>query len=273
MKALVVALAVAAFMATGTPLAHADDVDPAALFTQGTQALHEGRASDAITAFESLADLGVTDPVASYDRGLAYALRIRVGGEVPGDLGRAAHGFEEARDATRDPRLADDASRALTILRSEVARRRTAAGESVEVDPGRSLASTVAGLLSEDAWALLAAVSSALLWCGLFVRWRNASRRVRIGAGVTSGLAAPALVAALAMTLLSRHDRLALREAIVVSPSARPTDERGVVAPAATPLPEGARVEIVEEHAALSRFRFGRLDGWIPTSSLRELAL
>ncbi len=80
----------------------ADD-GAAALFESATKALHEGRAGDAIGAFETLADEGVVDAVASYDRGLAYAMRVRIGAEVPGDLGRAAQGFEEARDLSRDP--------------------------------------------------------------------------------------------------------------------------------------------------------------------------
>ena len=248
------------------------DPTPASVFADGAKALHEGRASDAIASFETLADLGVVDAVASFDRGLAYAARVRVGAEVPGDLGRAAHGFEEARDLTRDAKLAEDASRALTILRSEVARRRTQAGESVEVDPGRSLGRTVSSLLEEDAWAWLAVFCSAAMSAGLFARWRWTERRARIAGGVAAGLAAPGLVLAVAMALVARHDRLSLHEGIVVNPSVRPSDERGVVAPGVTPLPEGARVEMVEDSASRTRFRFGRIEGWIPTSALRELA-
>jgi hypothetical protein len=253
--------------------AFADD-DAATLMASGTKALHDGRASDAITAFEALADQGVVDAVASYDRGLAYAARVHIGAEMPGDLGRAAHGFEEARDLTRDPKLADDATSALTILRSEVARRRTQAGQPVEADPGRSLLRTVAGLLSEDTWDVLAILSSATLAIGLFTRTRTRTtqRRLRVGAGVAAGLAAPALVVAIVMVLSARHDRLDLREAIVVSPSARPSDEHGLVAPGATPLPEGARVELVEERSMWTRVRFGALDAWVPTSALRELS-
>jgi hypothetical protein len=271
MRALLAALLGLFCLLAISRVALADD-DTATLVADGTRALHDGRASDAITAFESLADRGVVDAVASYDRGLAYAARVRIGAEVPGDLGRAAHGFEEARDLTRDPKLADDATAALTILRSEVARRRTQAGQSVEVDPGRSLGRTVAGLLAEDTWSILAVLCSATLAIGLFVRTRTAARRLRVGAGVAAGLAAPALVIAVVMVLSARHDRLGLREAIVVSPSARPSDEHGLVAPGATPLPEGARVELVEGRATWTRVRFGALDAWVATSALRELA-
>ncbi len=251
--------------------ARADD-DVAQLMTDGSRALKEGRASDAITSFEALADRGVVDAVASFDRGLSYATRVRIGAEVPGDLGRAAHGFEEARDLTRDPRLADDATRALTIVRSEVARRRTQAGESVEVDPGRSLGRTVAGLLAEDTWAVLAVLASATVSLGLLLRLRSSRRAVRLGSGVAAGLAAPTFVLATAMLLSARHDRLNLREAVVVSPSARPGDERGLALPGAAPLPEGVRVELLEERGASTRVRFGALEAWVPASALRELA-
>jgi hypothetical protein len=266
----VLALAALAAVLVASP-ARADD-DPAALFQQASRALEDGRAADAVAAFEALADRGVVDPVASYDRGLAYAMRVRVGAESPGDLGRAAHGFEEARDLARGGPVFEDASRALTVVRSEVARRRLRAGEPVEVDPGRSLARTVAGLLAEDTWAVIAAAASAVLALGLFVRWLAREPRTRIGGGVAAGVAAPALVAALVMTLAARHDRLSLREAVVVSPAARPTDDRGIALPGALPLPEGARVEVTEARGASSHVRFGAIEAWLPAVALRELA-
>jgi hypothetical protein len=251
--------------------ARAED-DQATIFARGTKALEEGRAGDAIASFEVLADRGLVDPVASYDRGLAYAMRVRIGAEVPGDLGRAAQGFEETRDLSRDPRLIEDASRALVIIRSEVARRRTRAGQPVEVDPGRSLGRAVANLLAEDTWAWLAVSASALLALGLFVRWLVTSSRLRVACGVAAGVAAPALVISVMMTLASRHDRLALREAVVVTASARPTDERGVALPGGTPLPEGARVEIVESRGVSTRVRFGTIEALVGAGNLRELA-
>ncbi|MDF2694931.1 MAG: hypothetical protein K0S65_3314, partial [Labilithrix sp.] len=71
-----------------------EETDPAALFRGANEALAAGRPGEAIAKFEALADRGVVDAVVSFDRGLAYAARVRAGGEQPGDLGRAAHGFE-----------------------------------------------------------------------------------------------------------------------------------------------------------------------------------
>jgi hypothetical protein len=252
--------------------ASAAEDDARALFASAAAALHDGRPADAIAGLEALADRGVVDPVASYDRGLAYAMRVRIGAEVPGDLGRAAHGFEEARELTSDRRLAEDASRALTVIRSEIARRRTRAGESVEVDAGRSLARAVARLLSEDVWALCAAASAAALGLGLFVRWLARAHRARVIGAVAAGVAVPVLMVAAAMTLAARRDRESLREAVVVSAAARPTDERGITIPGATPLPEGARVEVISPRAAWTRVRFGATEAWLPASALRDLA-
>ncbi len=253
--------------------AHADEEpSPAALFATGSRALAEGRAGDAIAAFEALADRGVVDPVASYDRGLAYATRVRLGAELPGDLGRAAQGFEEARELSREPRLVDDASTALAVVRGEVARRRMRAGQPAEVDPARSLATALAGLMSETTWAILSLIASLALAAGLFVRWLGQKPRVRVAGGVFSGIAAPLLAASAAMTLAAQHDRTRVREAVVVTPGARPTDDRGLSLPGSSPLPEGARVEVVDARGPQSRIRFGAIDTWVSTDALRDLA-
>jgi hypothetical protein len=248
------------------------DDSAGALFASATAALREGRAGDAIGAFESLADDGVIDAVASYDRGLAYAMRVRIGAEVPGDLGRAAQGFEEARELSRDPKLTDDATAALGIVRGEIARRRLRAGEPIELEPGRSLGRTLAGLLPEAVWSAMAVVLSVALAGGLFARGWSGRVRIRIAGGVVAFVAAPALAVAMGMTLAARHDRWTLREAVIVAPGARPTDLRGLVVPGGTQLPEGARVEVVESHGASTHVRFGAIDAWIPSGALRELA-
>jgi hypothetical protein len=251
------------------PIARADDAD--ALFAAGARALQEGRVGDAVDAFEAYADRGVVDAVASYDRGLAYAERVRMGAEQPGDLGRAAQGFEESRDLTHDPKLAADAERALMAVRGEVARRRLRAGQAAEVDPGPSLARTLARLLVEDTWAALAVAASAALSLGLFVRWLGREPRERVGGGVMAGVAAPALAFAVAMTAAARSDRQNLVEAVVVSPAARPVDERGLTLPGSAPMPEGARVEVLRESGGAARVRFGSVDAWLPVGSIRRL--
>jgi hypothetical protein len=257
-------------MTDGAPSTTVDD--PAALFADAAQALKEGRAGDAVASFEALADRGIVDPAASYDRGLAYGLRVRIGAEIPGDLGRAVHGFEEARDLARDATLKDDASRALGIVRSEVARRRMRAGEPVEIDPGRSLSRTVAALLAEDTWASLSVACSATLAVALFVRWLGRGRRARVAGSVVASIAAAALAVSVVMTLAARQDRVSLHEAIVVVAGARTTDARGIALPGGMPLPEGARVEILGRGGTATHVRFGTTEAWVATGALRELA-
>jgi hypothetical protein len=261
-----------AFAPRGAQATENPDDESASLFALGIKALHDGRAGDAINAFEAFADQGGVDATASYDRGLAYAMRVHIGAEKPGDLGRAAQGFEEARSLSHDRRAVDDASRALDAVRSEVARRRLRAGQPADVDAGRSLARAVAGLVSEDAWAALCVVASMAFAAGLLIRLRVSGPRLRVGGGVTAGVAVPALALAVAMTLAARHDRLELREAVVVAPGTRPTDERGIVLPGATSLPEGALVEVIDERGTSTRVRFGAVDVWVASTALRALA-
>ncbi len=272
--AFVAFLSLMIFLAPSWPRTAFAEDESDALFAAGVEGLRDGRVGDAIAALEALADRGVLDAAASYDRGLAYAMRVRIGAELPGDLGNAAHGFEEARDLSRDPKLLEDAGRGLIAVRGEVARRRLRAGQAVEVDVGRSLARALAGLLGEDAWALMALAASAALAMGLFVRWLAGHPRARVGGGVLAGVAAPVLLFVIMMTLTARRDRLSLTEAVVVG-AARPTDEHGVTLPGSTPLPEGARVEVVGppgEARPSVHVRAGTLDAWVSASALRELA-
>ncbi len=73
------------------------------------------------------------------------------------------------------------------------------------------------------------------------------------------------------MTLAARHDRLALREAVVVAAGARPTDEQGIALPGCRRSPR-ARVEIVETRGDSSRVRFGSTEALVAAASLRDLA-
>jgi hypothetical protein len=277
--ALSVALAAWAFATTAGRAARADDAsshaptdETAAIFSAGLKALGDGRPGDAIADFEALGDRGVVDPVVSFDRALAYAERFRGRSALPGDLGRAALGFEEARGLTRDPGLARDATHALGAIRAEVARRRALAGEPVEVDPGVSLGRAIVALASEDTWGALAVAASFLLTAALFVRWLAVAHRVRIGAAIGMGVAGPMLAFCALLTLFARDLRLHLREGVIVTESARLSDERHLTLPGAAPLPEGARVTIEEASGGWARVRFGAQRGFVPSPSVRPLA-
>ena len=248
----------------------ADDTET--IFAAGLKALGDGRPGDAIANFEALGDRGVVDPVVSFDRGLAYAERVRGRTAVPGDLGRAALGFEEARALPRDPALARDSARALGAIRAEVARRRALAGEPVDVDPGVSLGRAIVSLASEDAWSALTGAAALILTIALFVRWLSLARRVRIGAAIAMAVAGPLLAGGALLVLAARDQRLHLREGVIVSESARLSDEHHITLPGAAPLPEAARVTIDETGGGWARVRFGAQRGFVPSPSVRPLA-
>jgi len=246
-----------------------DETD--ALFHDATTALAAGRAGDAIASFEALADRGVTDANVSYDRGLAYATRVRIDAELPGDLGRAAQGFEEARALTLDPKMADDASHALAVVRAEVARRRGRSGDPVELDQGLSLGRTVTHLVSEPAWSVLALAASVALGVALAVRRLATARRVHVAGSIGASIAAAMLLVCAALAVAMRDERLHRREGVIVATSALPADEHGMSRPGASSLPEAALVEIVEMKPGWTRVRWGKVDGWVPAGAVRAV--
>jgi hypothetical protein len=268
LPAFAVAASLSLFLAA--PARATEETD--ALFASGNTALADGHPADAIADFEALADRGVIDAAASFDRGLAYADRVRIGAELPGDMGRAAHGFAEARALTVDPSLSRDATSALTLVRAELARRRAHTGDPVELDQGVALERAVVELLPENAWAVTAAFASLLLGLGLFVRGWVTDRRQRVGATVTCAVAAPLLVACAILTIAARSERLHLVEGIVVASSARPADDKGVAIPGAMPIPEAAEVEITGVRPGWVRVQRASQTAWLPSQAVRTLS-
>jgi hypothetical protein len=249
-----------------------DNLDAPALFKSGLDALAAGRPSEAIAKLESLGDRGVVDPVLSYDRGLAYAARVRAGAEVPGDLGRAAHGFEEARDLSHDPHLAADAATALEIVRSEVAHRRSRAGDPVEIEHGFTLGRSIVDLLPENAWAAIAGLMTLVLTASFVARRLFQARRLKVAA-TTAGAISGALFALTALLAWAARDaRLHLREGVVVTPNARLLDEQHVVLSSVAPIPEGVRIRILDESGGFSRIVVGGATGSLPSSAVLPLA-
>jgi hypothetical protein len=265
------ALAFCGALGLGNVAASAPSEDDALLQSAVTR-MHDGKPGEAIADFEALADHGVIDANVSFDRGLAYVSRVRVGGEQPGDLGEAAHGLLEAKNLTTDRALRDEATRALGLVRAEVGRRRARAGEPVEFDPGTSLGPAFLRLLPEDIWALLAIIGSFIAGVALFVRRATRERRSRIAATLTGGVASLVLVLGAMTSFAARQQRLTTTTGVIVSAGARPTDEHGLVVANAPVIPEAAEVEIVAHRAGWAQVRWGTVLAWIPASSVRPLA-
>jgi len=241
-------------------------------FAHASEALAGGRAGDAIALFEALADRGVVDENVSFDRGLAYAERVRMGAEQPGDLGRAAHGFEEARSLAQSKALERDAVSALGAIRTEVARRRARSGTGTEVEPNPSVGELIVRLASEDAWAVAAALASLIAGIGLYVRAEATRRRMKISGSTAFAVAAPLCVAFALLAWTARENRLTMREAVVVNPNARPLDARGIALPNANPLPEGARLRTLNVSTGSTEIQWGALHAWVPSAAVRAIA-
>ena len=252
--------------------AAAEDTDPKALFQAATDALTGDRPALAIAKLEALGDRGVVDPVVSYDRGLAYAGRVRAGAEQPGDLGRAAHGFEEARELSHDAALIADATTALAAVRAEIAKRRSRAGDAIELESGLSLGRSIVKLLPENVWAAVAALCSLALTVGIVLRARAQVRRLKV-AGTTTCAIAGGLLFALALVVQSARDiRLHVREAVVIAPATRLLDDKHVALLSVAPLPEGARVQLLDESSDFAHVVAGPAVGWLPSGAVLPMA-
>lgn len=265
-----VALALVAALAGAVLRAHAAEPDEDDL-AAGVRALGEDRPADAIARFEAIADRGAVDAAASFDRGLAYALRVKQGAPQPGDLGRAIHGFEEARGLTRDAARAEAAASAVVLLRSEVARRRAAAGDAPYVQPGPPALRLVVRALPEDAWSAFAAVGSLVLTAGLFLRWR-ATGRTRLAAIALAAGGAGALVVGAGAGWVARDDRRDLVEGVTIADNVRATDDAHAPVVAEAPIAEGTRLEIVGSREGWTRVRLPTQAAWIPSHAILPLA-
>jgi len=234
------------------------------LFDRGVAALSEGAYDRAISTFEALADRGFAHPDAAYDRGLAYLARVRAHAEHPGDLGRAAAGFEECLVQRSDDA---DAERSLDLVRAEVARRRALRGGPAQVQARPSIDRAIVGLAPEAVWAVCALLSSIVLTTGLLLRAR-ASAALKLAGVIAVPLGAAGMLLFGLVTWTARHLRHSTTPAIVVASEARLLDENGVTRNA-EPVPEAARVDVLERRGGLTLIRYGTNEGWTNASSLR----
>ena len=270
LRSILAATIVAAATISRPAPARADDVPatpptPEAIFQSGAEALKKGEHGKAIDGFEALADRGFFNPDASYDRGIAYVLRVRAGADRPGDLGRAAAAFEEALLLRPDDHEADVA---LDRVRAELTRRRARKSRS-SMDARPTLDRLVVGLASEQTWGLAAFIASLLFALGLVLRHQPAGR-AHVAGSVLAPTALVALLALVPLTLGARHMRRTTRPAVIVVDEVYLTDEDGK-SRGGDPIPEAAAVEASERHGDLVLVRWGAFSGWIPLGSVRSI--
>lgn len=271
MKSLTIALLYLAALVGVAERAHAET--PEAEYRAALTALSKGADNEAIDRLELLADQGVTHPDASLARAAAYLSRAEGASPRPGDLGRAAAALGEVLLLRpTDPQ----AERALEAVQSEIARRHSRQAESVMVRP--RLGRAIAALLSEQTWALLAALGSLVTALGIVVR-RLAKRPLpRLAGAVSIGVGMTALAAFGLGAYAALRFRTTSQPAVIVVPEARLGDETGRPLPYkrgadTTTVPEGATVYVTERRQATGRCKveWGSTDGWLSSSELRVL--
>lgn len=259
--------ALLAFFATR--IAFADEAGD--LFARGNDALVQGKPNDAIAAFEALADRGITDASLSFNRGLSYATRVRINAGQPGDVGRAIHGFEEARSLSRDRELVRAAESALLLLRGEVARKQVSRGASMEVDRPAPLGRTLSSALAERTWNFICILSSIFFAVAIVARHRLGERG-RLGAVIAGSLLVPCWGYTCTMSELAARNRTSRKEAVVIVENLRLAAEQGEPLTSGEGLPEGARVEVTSTRDGWSFVEWGRSKGSVPIGALRLVA-
>lgn len=243
-------------------------IPPEQAFAAGTQALQEGRYQDAIDHFEAYADRMPSHPDASYNRGLAFVMRIDNGAAKPGDLGRAAAAFEETLAMRPDDA---EAKAALQAVQAEVARQRARTGkDAVLAKP--SLDRVVMRLASETTWAVLAILGAFILAAGLALRWLRKTGPAHLAGVLMIPLGALFVLAFVPLYHGARNLRQSTRMGVVVVREAYLTDERGTSRDGEA-IPEAARVEVGARQGRLVPVRYGTTEGWLPATSVRLLRI
>lgn len=263
-RSAAVAALLVTFAVCGATPALADE--PSAHFERAVAALQKKDTGKAILELEALADRGFSHPDVSYNRGLAYALRARSSAAQPGDLGRAAAGFEEAlRLRPGDP----DAALALDLARAEVARRRSRQDKSDRI-VRPSLDRVLLRLVSPSAWAALAVGASALFALGLLLR-RRPSGLVHVAGSVLAWLMFVCLLGLVPLAFGSSWLERARGAAVVVAPAVTLRDGSGKVVADAPEVPEAALVELGESREGQVLVRWGSYEGWVERGTVRPL--
>src|SRR5262249_13260946 len=98
------------------------------------------------------------------------------------------------------------------------------------------------------------------------------ARRARIAGAIVASVAAPMMLACAVLALAARDERLHRREAVVVAASARVSDSDHRPLSEAASVPEAGRLELVDSGAGWGDVRWAAVDGWVPSTAVRDLA-
>jgi hypothetical protein len=236
-------------------------------FARASEALAKNDAKRALAELEVLADRGYIHPDVSYDRGIAYVMRARTNTAQPGDLGRAAAGFEEA---SRLQPHDGEAARALDLVRAEVARKRSRQDKNdTIVRP--TLDRVVTEQFSPTSWSIAAIIASILMSIGLLLRSRPAGW-AHIAGSLVAPIALIALLSLAPVAYFARQLEATTRPGVIVVTEAALQDENGSNTDAPV-IPEATLVELSERRGENVFVRWGSYEGWLPHDTVRPLLL
>lgn len=236
-------------------------------YDRALAAIDKGDIANAIVELESMADSGVIHPDVSYNRGIAYATRAQSSTAEPGDLGRAAAGFEE----TLRLRPGDkDAEKALDMIRGEITRRRSKQDKK-DVIVRATLGTAVLELLPVGVWSLAAMGASLLGGIGLLLRWRK-SGWIHVVGAVLAPLSLIIMVALIPIAYLARDHEETTKPGVLVVHEAALEQDSGKATDAPN-IPEGSLVELGRRKDDKVFVRWGNYEGWLPWRTVRPLAV
>ena len=269
MKTLLLGLGGALWLLVAATPARAETADQS--YAAALAALTKGADNEAIDRLELLADQGVVSADASLARAAAYLARADGNGKQPGDLGRAVAALSEVLLLRPND---SQAERALEAVQADIARRQSKQQESILVRPRLSRA--IAGLLPEQAWAMLAAASSLAIAAGVVLRRRAVRPLLRLSAMVAISVGAALALVFGSAAYAAEQFRATSQPAVVVIPEARLTNETGRPLPHkrgadTTTLLEGATVYVKDRHEGRCLVEWGSTDGWLSLSQVRLL--
>jgi hypothetical protein len=234
--------------------------------------LSQGAFDQAISGFEQFSDLGLHNPAASFNRGLAYIQRAETPKRHPGDLGQAAAALREAVLSGFGP----ESERLLQSVREKIAHDR-AQRHKDPVAAEAPIGWALARLLPENFWAGCALAGSLLLTAGLWLRRAPAESPKKLAGQVAIGVGLGGILLFGGLAASAQHLRRTTQEAVVVKTEAQLLDEHGKPTQArkvgadADEIPEGASVYILEQQGNLARVRWGSAEAWVLRNQLRRL--
>jgi hypothetical protein len=139
------------------------------------------------------------------------------------------------------------------------------------------LSRAIAGLLPEQAWAILAALSSLTIAAGIVLRRLAARPLLRLSAVVSISVGSALVVVFASAAYAAEQFRVTSQPAVVVVSEARLTNETGRPLPSkrgadTTTVPEGATVYVTDRREGRCLVEWGSTDGWLSLSEVRILA-